>query len=49
LQDNDIYLAGLDLIGGYLTEVNITSPTGIRAINQLYSVNLEKTFWDGLL
>ena len=32
---------GIDVIDGYLTEINITSPTGIREINQLNGVQLE--------
>ncbi|MGK7921192.1 MAG: glutathione synthase, partial [Trichodesmium sp.] len=31
---------GIDVIGGYLTEVNVTSPTGIREIDLLDNVNL---------
>lgn len=31
---------GIDVIGGYLTEVNVTSPTGIREIDRLNDVNL---------
>jgi glutathione synthase len=34
---------GLDVIGGYLTEVNVTSPTGIREIDRLNNVCLGKT------
>jgi len=33
---------GIDVIGGYLTEVNVTSPTGIREIDRLNGVNLGK-------
>ena len=46
LKEKDIFIAGLDLIGGWLTEVNITSPTGIRLLNGLYDMNIEKIFWD---
>jgi glutathione synthase len=31
---------GIDVIGGYLTEVNVTSPTGIREIDRLNDVRL---------
>ncbi|NEO28338.1 MAG: glutathione synthase, partial [Kamptonema sp. SIO4C4] len=37
---------GLDIIGGYLTEVNVTSPTGIREIDLLSQVSLGKTVID---
>ncbi|MGH2415485.1 MAG: glutathione synthase, partial [Microcystaceae cyanobacterium] len=33
---------GLDVIGGYLTEVNVTSPTGVREIDRLSNTNLGK-------
>ena len=36
-----IWFAGLDIIGDRLTEVNVTSPTGIQEIDALNSVNLE--------
>lgn len=36
-----LYFAGLDIIGGCLTEVNVTSPTGIQEINHLYGTKLE--------
>ncbi len=32
---------GIDVIGSYLTEINVTSPTGIREINRLYGKKLE--------
>ncbi len=37
-----LYFVGIDVIGGYLTEVNVTSPTGIREIDLLNNVNLGK-------
>lgn len=43
LRKDGLYFVGLDVIGGYLTEVNITSPTGIREIDRLNRVNLGKT------
>lgn len=35
-----LYFVGIDVIGGYLTEVNVTSPTGIREIDLLEGVSL---------
>ena len=32
LKNNRIYFAGVDMIGNYITEINITSPTGIQQI-----------------
>ena len=48
LRKNDLFFVGIDIIGNYLTEINVTSPTGIKQINILNDVNLEKTFWDKL-
>ncbi len=48
LKKNNLFFVGIDIIGDYLTEVNVTSPTGIRQINMLNNVNLEKVFWDKL-
>jgi glutathione synthase len=42
LQRDGLYFVGIDIIGGYLTEVNVTSPTGLREIDLLDSVNLGK-------
>lgn len=37
-----LYFVGIDVIGGYLTEVNVTSPTGTVLINRLQNVQIEK-------
>ncbi|MBE9128917.1 MULTISPECIES: glutathione synthase [unclassified Coleofasciculus] len=42
LQLDGLYFVGIDVIGGYLTEVNVTSPTGIREIDRLNNVRLGK-------
>jgi len=41
-----LYFVGLDVIGDYLTEVNVTSPTGVQEINSLNKVNLERQVID---
>jgi glutathione synthase len=46
LKDQGLLLAGIDLIGDYLTEINVTSPTGLRAAQKLYGVNLAKKVWE---
>ena len=48
LKSQGLMLAGIDLIGDYLTEINVTSPTGLRAAERLYGVNLAATFWDAV-
>ena len=40
LQADGLYFVGIDVIGGYLTEVNFTSPTGIREIDRLEATHL---------
>lgn len=40
LKRDGLYFVGIDVIGGFLTEVNVTSPTGIREIDRLSGVNL---------
>ena len=46
LQADGLYLVGLDVIGNFLTEVNVTSPTGIQEINNLDHVRLESNVVD---
>jgi len=41
-----LYFVGLDVIGNYLTEVNVTSPTGVQEINALNKVRLESRIID---
>ncbi len=40
LQRDGLYFVGIDIIGGYLTEVNVTSPTGIREIDRFNNTRL---------
>lgn len=40
LRSDGLFFVGLDVIGGYLTEVNVTSPTGIREIDRLNQTSL---------
>jgi len=41
LRADGLYFVGLDVIGNFLTEVNVTSPTGIQEVNALDGVRLE--------
>ena len=43
-----LYFVGIDVIGGYLTEVNVTSPTGVREIDLLNNTNLGKQVIEAL-
>ena len=49
LLENGIYLAGADFIDGYLTELNITSPSAIRQINQVSGEEVQHKIVDALL
>jgi glutathione synthase len=46
LQQDGLHLVGLDIIGSYLSEVNVTSPTGIQSIDRLHNVRLENKVVD---
>jgi glutathione synthase len=46
LQRDHLYFVGLDIIGEFLTEVNVTSPTGVQEINRLDGVKLEERVID---
>ena len=46
LKAKGLFFVGIDVIGKYLTEINVTSPTGIREINRLNKTKIEKIFWD---
>lgn len=48
LRENGIWFAGLDVIGDYLTEVNITSPTCIRELDRIYALNIAGDLMDRL-
>jgi glutathione synthase len=46
LRDNGLIFVGIDVIGDYLTEINVTSPTGLREIARFDGVNLAGMIWD---
>jgi glutathione synthase len=48
LRERGLIFVGIDVIGGYLTEINVTSPTGIQEINRLDGVKLETGLWDAI-
>lgn len=49
LKEKGFNLAGVDAIGPYLIEVNVTSPTGLWFANRLYEKQLEVDFWNAIL
>jgi glutathione synthase len=48
LKDQGLIFVGIDVIGEFLTEINVTSPTGIQEINRLDGKQLEKQVWDAI-
>jgi len=48
LRDQGLVFVGIDVIGDYLTEINVTSPTGIQEINRLTGSAIEKLVWDAI-
>ena len=48
LKRRGLLFAGVDVIDGYLTEINVTSPTGIRAIKRLGGLDLAAAIWDAI-
>ncbi|MSO89555.1 MAG: glutathione synthase [Rhodospirillaceae bacterium] len=45
LRERGLIFVGIDVIGGYLTEINVTSPTGIQEIDRFDGVCLEERIW----
>jgi glutathione synthase len=48
LRQQGLLFVGIDVIGDYLTEINVTSPTGIQEINRLDGVRLETLVWGAI-
>lgn len=46
LRERGFILVGIDVIGDYLTEINVTSPTGIREIKRFGGADVAALFWD---
>jgi glutathione synthase len=48
LKRRGLLFTGIDVIGGLLTEINVTSPTGIRSIKNLGGADVAKMIWDAI-
>jgi len=48
LKARGMIFVGIDVIGGYMTEINVTSPTGLQEINRFDDVSLEADIWDAI-
>lgn len=48
LKERSFILVGIDVIGDYMTEINVTSPTGIREIERFDGTNIAALFWNAV-
>ena len=48
LRERGLLFVGIDVIDGNLTEINVTSPTGIRAIQRLNGPDVAGKIWDSI-
>ena len=48
LRARGLIFVGIDVIGGYLTEINVTSPTGLQEVARFDGVRLERAIWDAI-
>jgi glutathione synthase len=48
LRELDLIFVGIDVIGDYLTEINVTSPTGIREIKRFGGPDIAPMLWDAI-
>lgn len=48
LKKRDLIFVGIDVIGGYLTEINVTSPTGIREVRRFGGPDIAVLIWDAI-
>src|SRR5262252_5123933 len=46
LRERGLLFVGIDVIGGFLTEINVTSPTGIRAVKRLGGPDIAALIWE---
>ena len=48
LRERGFILVGIDVIGDYMTEINVTSPTGIREVKKFGGADIAALFWDAV-
>jgi glutathione synthase len=48
LRERGLVLVGIDVIGGKLTEINVTSPTGVQELKRFSGVDASAAFWDAV-
>jgi len=48
MREDGLLFVGIDVIGVYLTEINVTSPTGLAALDKLSGQNTAAILWDAI-
>ena len=48
LKKEGLIFVGIDVIGGYLTEINVTSPTGIQEYKRFTGISLSTPLWEAV-
>jgi glutathione synthase len=48
LKERGFILVGIDVIGDFMTEINVTSPTGIREVSRFGGADIAALFWDAV-
>ncbi|MCA0255964.1 MAG: glutathione synthase [Proteobacteria bacterium] len=48
LRERGFLLVGIDVIGNYMTEINVTSPTGLREVKRFGGADIASLFWDAV-
>ena len=48
LRERGFLLVGIDVIGDYMTEINVTSPTGLREVKRFGGADIASLFWDAV-
>ncbi|MGF1624625.1 MAG: glutathione synthase [Alphaproteobacteria bacterium] len=48
LRERGLIFVGIDVIGDYMTEINVTSPTGLQEIDRFDGISLEAQIWDAI-
>ena len=48
LRDHGLLFVGIDVIGDYLTEINVTSPTGAQQLKRFTGIDATALMWDAI-
>ena len=48
LKEKGLLFVGIDVIGNYLTEINVTSPTGVQELSRFEETNIASLIWDAI-